>query len=381
MVHEARFKVVACGRRWGKTEMGKLAVIHTAREGGVAWWIMPSYRMADDVWRSLKTTLHTGWREKNEQSHTIIMPSGGSIRVRSGDDPDSLRGASIDLVVLDEAAFLRESVWTSALRPALSDRRGRAMFLSTPKGIGNWFYRLYGYGLDPTRTEWQAWQFPTADNPHIPPDEIEAARRDLPDRVFRAEYLAEFIEDSGGVFREVLQSATAPFGSPPEPGHRYVIGVDWGRVDFSVAIVIDATDGRMVAMDRFNGINWALQRERIVSLAQTWKPAAIWAEENSIGGPNNEELQARGLPMKRFNTTQSSKDDLIMTLAVALELGKLAILADPVLIHELQAFSMERLPSGRFRYSAPSGDNDDTVIALALAYHASQFSGSSLRFG
>jgi len=159
LAHPARFKVVACGRRWGKTETGKIAVIETAARGGVAWWIMPSYRMADDVWRSLKTTLAGAWDEKNEQGRTIVLPGGGVIRVRSGDDPDSLRGASLDLAVLDEAAFLRESVWTSALRPALSDRRGRAMFLSTPKGAGNWFYRVFGHGIDPTRTEWQAWQF------------------------------------------------------------------------------------------------------------------------------------------------------------------------------------------------------------------------------
>lgn len=380
LAHLARFKVVACGRRWGKTETGKIAVIETAARGGVAWWIMPSYRMADDVWRSLKTTLAGAWDEKNEQGRTIVLPGGGVIRVRSGDDPDSLRGASLDLAVLDEAAFLRESVWTSALRPALSDRRGRAMFLSTPKGAGNWFYRVFGHGIDPTRTEWQAWQFTTADNPRIDPREIDAAQQDLPERVFRTEYLAEFTDDAGGVFRNVTHCASAPMQSVPDGGHRYVIGIDWGRVDFSVAIVIDASSGRMVAMDRFNGIGWALQRGRIAALAATWQPSAIWAEENSIGSPNIEALRAEGLPVHGFNTTNASKDDLINTLSLALERDKLAILPDPVLLHELQAYTMERLPSGRYRYSAPPGGHDDTVIALALAFYASQFSGASLRF-
>ncbi len=355
-------------------------MIECALNRGSAWWVMPSYRMADDVWRSLKATLADHWQEKNEQQKLIILPGGGSLRVRSGDDPDSLRGASLDLVVLDEAAFLREQVWTSALRPALSDRRGRAMFLSTPKGIGNWFHRVFGYGLDPTRAEWQSWQFPTAANPRIAPDEIEAARLDLPERVFRAEYLAEFTDDSGGVFRNILPCATASTLSAPEPGHRYALGIDWGRVDFSVAIVIDKTDQKMVAMDRFNGVGWALQRGRLATLAANWQPEAIWAEENSIGGPNIEALRAEGLPVQAFTTTNASKDDLINGLALALERGRLQIIPDPILLHELQSYTLERLPSGRFRYSAPSGGNDDTIIALALAYYAAQYAGSSLRF-
>ncbi len=378
--------MVACGRRWGKTETGKIAVIETASRGGTAWWIAPSFRMADDVWRSLKSTLSGAWDEKSEQQRLITLPGGGVIRVRSGDDPDSLRGSSLDLAVLDEAAFLRERVWTSALRPALSDRRGRALFLSTPKGVGNWFYRIYGYGLDPTRPEWHAWQFPTADNPRIAVDEIAAAQRDLPERVFRAEYLAEFTDDAGGVFRNVLTSATARLDAVPEAGHRYTVGIDWGRVDdFSVAVVIDMTsdadEAQMVAMDRFNGIGWTLQRGRLATLAAKWHPTAIWAEENSIGGPNIDALRAEGLPIHSFTTTNASKDDLINTLALALERGKLAIQPDPVLLHELQSYTLERLPSGRYRYSAPEGSHDDTVIALALAWYAAQFGGASLRFG
>jgi len=361
--------------------MGKLAVIESALRGGVVYWIMPSYRMAEDVWRSLKGTLQSVWVEKNEQQRLIVLPGGGLIRVRSGDDPDSLRGMGLDLAVLDEAAFLRERVWTAALRPALSDRRGRALFLSTPKGIGNWFYRIFNFGFDPARPDWQSWQFPTLDNPRIDPGEIEDAQRDLPDRVFRAEYLAEFLDDSGGVFRNVLTATTAPLDTMPLAGHRYVFGVDWGRVDFTCAIAIDATESRMVAIDRFNRIGWASQRARLVTLAQRWQPHAIWAEENSIGGPNVEALRSEGLPIFGFVTTSASKDDMITALALALERGKLTIQPDPVLLHELQTYTQTRLSSGRYRYSAPEGGHDDTVIALALAYQAAQYGSASLSFG
>ncbi len=359
-----------------------MAALDTAQTGGIVWWIMPSYGMAVDVWRDLKRSLNGRWEEKNEQQRTIILPGGGLIRVRSGDDPDSLRGSGLDLAVLDEAAFLREPVWSSAIRPALSDRRGKALFLSTPKGR-NWFWKIYGYGLDPNRPEWQSWTFPTADNPHIAPEEIEAARADLPERVYRQEYLAEFTDDSGEVFRSVTERATVAPQPAPTAGHRIVFGVDWARIDdYSCVAVLDATTRQLVALDRFNGIGWALQRGRIAVLAERWKPVTIWAEANSIGSPNIEALQADGLPIYPFTTTAASKDDLINSLALALERDRepLTIIPDPVLLHELQSYTLERLPSGRFRYGAPPGGHDDTVISLALAWHAAQYSGVSIRF-
>ena len=118
----ARFRVVACGRRWGKTELGKVALLDCARRGGFGWWIAPSYGMADEVWRSLKGTLEDVWTDKDEQRRRIELPGGGVIQVRSGHEPDALRGAGLDLAVLDEAAFLPEGVWTAAVRPSPTGR-------------------------------------------------------------------------------------------------------------------------------------------------------------------------------------------------------------------------------------------------------------------
>jgi hypothetical protein len=106
----------------------------------------------------------------------------------------------------------------------------------------------------------------------------------------------------------------------------------------------------------------------------------IWAEANSIGGPNIEALQAEGLPVNAFTTSASSKPTLIESLALAIERGELALLRDPVLLGELQAYTVERLPSGRFRYTAPPGAHDDTVIAAALAWYGVNHSGTSISF-
>jgi phage terminase large subunit-like protein len=372
--------VVACGRRFGKTETGKILMIDRALTGRVCWWISPTFRMADDVWRSLKTTLDGEWIDKNEALRRIDLPGGGVIRVQSGHDPDALRGAGLDLAVLDEAAFLHPDVWHAAIRPALADRRGEALFLSTPNGR-NWFWGLYMLGHNAAHTQWQSWRFPTSANPLIDPAEIDAARDLLPEHLFKQEYEAEFLADAGAVFRNVDAAATVDPGDTPDPDERYVFGVDWGRDnDYTVIAVLASKAQRMVALDRFNEIGWGLQRGRLVTLYEKWRPAVIWAEANSIGGPNIDALQAEGLPVSAFTTSVSSKPPLIESLALAIERGELALLRDPVLIGELQAYTVERLPSGRFRYTAPPGAHDDTVIAAALAWHGLTHSGRIISF-
>jgi len=361
--------VVACGRRFGKTELGKIALIERALEHRLCWWISPTYRMAGEVWRDLKHTLAEITVDKNEALHRLQLRDGGVIMGRSGHHPDSLRGLGLDFVVLDEAAYLHPNLWPSIIRPALADRRGEALFLSTPRGK-HWFWSLWMLGQNPANTDWQSWRFPTSANPLIDPAEIDAARQLLPDRTFREEYLAEFLTDSGSVFRRIESAATVPPETEAQPGETYIFGVDWARDrDYTCISVLAVESRRLVALDRFNEIGWALQRGRLQALAEKWQPAAIWAEANSIGGPNIEALQAEGLPVIPFTTTSASKDPLIQSLALALERGELAILNDPVLIGELQSYQQVRLDSGRYRYAALPGQHDDCVISLALAWH------------
>lgn len=375
MCHPARFRVVVCGRRWGKTELGKVALIDTARQGGHCWWIAPTYGMADAVWRSLKAALEGVWLAKDEQRRRVELPGGGVIQVRSSHEPDALRGAGLDLAVLDEAAFMPEEVWTGAIRPALSDRLGRALFLSTPNGM-NWFQRLYQRGLDPLAADWQSFHHPTRSSLLIPPEEVDATRLEMPARWFRQEYEAEFIEDAGQVFREIDRLCTAQ-PSGPQPGARYVAGIDWGRVDdFTAFAVFDVEARRLVALDRFRQVSWAQQRDRLKTLVARWRPDVIWAEANSIGSVNIEALQQCGLPVRPFQTTSRSKGPLIEGLALAMERGDISLLDDPVLKGELViSYTLERLPSGLYRYGAASGAHDDTVIAVALGWHGVRHGG------
>jgi hypothetical protein len=372
--------VVACGRRWGKTELGKVLLIEHAALGKACWWLSPTYRMASQVWRDLKAASGTLAVHVSESERRIDLRGGGHVAVRSTHAPDYLRGAGLDFAVLDEMAFMERSVWTQVVRPMLLDRRGGALFLSTPFGR-NHFWELFTVGLDAEEPDWSAFHFTSYDNPLIDPAEIDALRRVTPDRIFREEYLAQFIADSGSVFQDVRAAATAPPDAVPTRGQRAVAGIDWGRDgDYTAIAVIDAESGVMLALARFRGESWARQRQKLAEICARWTPAVIWAEANSIGSVNIEALQRDGLPVRPFMTTPRSKAPLIEALALAIERREIALLPDETLLNELAAYTLERLPGGGYRYGAPPGLHDDTVIATALAWHGARFGGAGLAF-
>jgi len=363
----ARFKVLACGRRWGKTRLGVNECLDVAAQGGRAWWVAPTYKMSEVAWRPLRRIASQAGAELRKVERQAIFPGGGWVAVRSADNPDSLRGEGLDFIVMDECAYIRERAWTEALRPALSDRLGRGMFISTPAGR-NWFWRMYQRAA--TDDEWAAWSFPTSANPYIEAGEIEAARATLPEQTFRQEYLAEFVEDAGLVFRNLR----ACIGIPPaqaDPNRRYVMGVDWAQQkDFTVLTVMDSATAQVCEIDRFNQIGWDVQRGRLAALAEKWDVGHILAEANSIGGPNIEQLQSEGLPVRGFTTTNQSKQEIVVALQLAFEREQIIIPDDDTLLAELESFEAERTPSGKWQYRAAEGFHDDMVISLALAYEA-----------
>ena len=337
--------------------------------------------MASQVWRDLKAAVrHIKGIRISEIERRIDDSAGGMIAVRSSHDPDFLRGDGLDLAVLDEAAFMEARVWPEIVRPMLATTQGRALFLSTPFGR-NWFWDLYRLGLDDKEPDWKSFQFPSGSNKLIAREELESIRRQSSEQVWRAEYLAQFDDDQGQVFRGIRAAVRPAPTQTPLEGHRYVAGIDWGRsIDYTAIAIIDATARQLVALDRFNQVGWSLQRGRLQALTEHWGAHIIWAEANSMGEPNIEALQRAGLPVRSFVTTAASKLPLIETLALAIERGYLGLLDDPVLLGELAGFSLERLSGGGYRYGARPGHHDDTVMALALAWYAVEHSGALIEF-
>lgn len=194
----ARFKVLAAGRRWGKTRLGVWLCLEKAWLGGRAWWIAPTYSMALEGWKDLRNIGVEYGTIIKESEKTIITPTGGMVSIKSADNPDRLRGAGLDFVVLDECAFMKENTWAEVVRPTLTERQGGALFISTPKGY-NWFEKLYHEAEN--REDWERWQIPTYSNPFVPKTELDIARKEIGSYLFSQEYLAEFVELTGGMFQ------------------------------------------------------------------------------------------------------------------------------------------------------------------------------------
>jgi len=365
-----RFNVLDCGRRWGKTVFGIDRAIAPEVLRYPVGWFSPTYKMLLDVWREAERITAPITRRKSVQDHRLEFITGGLLEFWSLDNDDAARGRKYKRVLIDEAAMVRRlmDVWNFVIRSTLADYGGDAFFMSTPKGR-NGFYNLWTLGQDPNSPEWMSWQMPTMVNPHIRPAEVEAMRTTMPERVFRQEILAEFLDDAGGVFRNVAACVAAVNQAGPTDGHSYVIGVDWGKLnDFTVLSVIDANARALVYVDRFNQIDYTVQMGRLRALCERFGPVAVVVERNSIGEPLIEALVRMGLPIVAFQTTNASKTAIIDALGLAFERGDIQILNDPVLINELQAYEMERLPSGLLRYAAPEGLHDDCVMSLALAW-------------
>lgn len=194
-----RFRVLVAGRRFGKTYLALTELCQAAwGRGRTAWYVAPTYRQAKRIaWSELKQLTREYWASKpNETDLTIQLTSGGTISLRGADNYDSLRGQGIDFVVLDEFASMAPAAWTEVLRPALSDRQGRALFIGTPRGY-NHFYDLYREVQE--RPHWATFQFTTEQGGNVAKEELESATHELDERTYRQEFQASFENLTAGL--------------------------------------------------------------------------------------------------------------------------------------------------------------------------------------
>lgn len=368
---KARFRVLCCGRRFGKTTVALDLIADHLIAGHLVAYFAPAYRMTDEVWTKAEKMFAPLIKRTRKDEYRLDLLNGAVFECWTA-GRETVRGRAYHFVVIDEAALVASSsLWYEAIRPLLADYQGSALFASTPRGR-NWFHSLFSLGLDPSQDDWQSWQFQTAHNPYIKAEEVEDAREHMPERAFKQEYLAEFLEDGGSVFRGIDAVCISEYEPIAEDGKQYVFGVDWGKSeDFTAISVMDIT-GRQVVLDRFNQISYNVQRDRLKALYERFKPILILAEANSIGAVNIDALQAEGLPVRPFYTSGASKPALIEAFNLAIEREQIQLLNDAILKSELQAYEMSRTASGHWQYNAPVGAHDDTIIATALSLYAVQ---------
>lgn len=194
-----RFSFLRAGRRWGKTRLGvAICVDRVLEEPGGYFWATPTYPLAEEGWEVLSIYADAIPRTRIEEAHQRVrFPGGGWVQIRSADRPYSLRSRGLRGVVLDEAAFMKPAAWT-AVRPSLTDFKGWALFISSPNGM-NWFYDLEKKNVE--RRGWTVFHYPSWTNPALDREEIEEARLDLGETLFRQEYGAEYLEEVGTIFK------------------------------------------------------------------------------------------------------------------------------------------------------------------------------------
>jgi phage terminase large subunit-like protein len=307
-----RFKVVAAGRRCGKSRLSAVTLLIEALncpEGSSVMYVAPTLGQARSIIWDL---LHDLGRPVIKSSHVnnleITLINGRKILVRGADNPDSLRGVSLVYLVMDEVAFIKQDVWEKILRAALSDKKGRALFISTPSGR-NWFYDVFKLGQEGTDEEWKSWHFTTADNETIDPKEIEAAKRSLSSFAFKQEYLSSF--DTAGA--DVFKQEWVKKGAEPSNGS-YVIAIDLAgfediaagsqnkkRLDeTAIAIVKVADNGDWFVKEIQHG-RWDIKDTcfRILKVIKEYEPIQIGIER---GTAKNAVMTVLQDMMRQYNT-------------------------------------------------------------------------------
>jgi phage FluMu gp28-like protein len=343
------------GRRFGKSLISQTISIETAVNKKRVAYITPTYQLGKIFFKEIVDLLPIEIYSKNESDLVITFITGGSIRFFTGERLDNLRGLKFHLAVIDEASFIPnlEDGWLNSIRPTLTDYKGKAIFLSTPKGK-NYFFSLFSKA----EPDWQSFKFTTYDNPYIDPQEIDDARRQLPEVVFEQEYMANPAENAANPFgSQHIRKCLHPVTTMPVVAY----GIDLAKsVDWTVIVGLDE-DGNVAYFDRFQ-MDWHNTKQTILRLPK----CPILVDSTGVGDPILEDLQREGVMIQGLKFTSSSKQQLMEGLQAAIHQGKIGY-PEGIISQELEVFEYQYTATG-VKYSAPSGFHDDAVMALALAW-------------
>lgn len=358
---KARFKVIMAGRRFGKSLISQSKATEVMLDGKFVAYVTPTYGLAkvfyDEMIREIPPSIIAS---SNKSDLQINLITGGTISFFTGERPDAMRGRKFHLVIIDEASYLKDlkDAWNAAIRPTLTDFKGEAIFISTPRGK-DFFNSLFDRGNNKESTDWESFRFTSYDNPYIDPSEIDMAKMELPENAFRQEYLAIPSENVANPFGmdNIQKNVIKKLSDKPS----VIYGIDLAKTtDWSVIIGLDG-DGNMSHYDRFQ-LDWTATKDKIRALPRS---VVKHIDSTGVGDVIVEELQKEMSNIEGFKFTSSSKPQLILSLIKSIEEGKIKYTED--LVDELSVFEYKLGVSGHVKYEAMSGYHDDKVIALALA--------------
>jgi len=367
---EGKYFVVSIGRQFGKTLLGENQALKWAIENK-NWkvgWVSPTYKQCKKVFKEVVRALgKCPFVVRINNSDLIIeFDTGSVILFYSAEAYDTIRGETFDGLICDEFAFFKPAAWDEVLKATVLVKGKKVLIMSTPKGK-NQFYKVFNLAND--NPQYKSFFGTSYDNPFIDPEEIEDARRSLPEHIFKQEYLAEFLDDGSSVFRNINEC----INQANKTNHLFA-GIDLGRADDWTVLTIVNDQDEEVYSNRWRHMDWSAIINNIVAVLNKYKPKTL-VEANGAQDAIFEQIRnAVNYPktsIKPFVTTSKSKQAIVEDLIVGFENKELSIIGYDWQVSELQTFTYEyNLKTRAIKYSAPAGLHDDYVMSRAITRHA-----------
>jgi PBSX family phage terminase large subunit len=373
-----RFRVVVAGRRFGKTHVSiRELAYHASQPNQEVWYVAPTYRQAKQiVWKKLKYKLQDlRWISKaNESELAITLKNGSTISLKGADNADSLRGVGLNFIVLDEFADIDPEAWYEVLRPTLADKQGKALFIGTPKGIGNWAHDIYMMNMEAPH-QWSSHSYTTIDGGQVSADEIEQARQDLDERTFRQEFLATFETYTGRIFYNFdRKTHVKPFETQTTRDLDVVyIGMDF-NIDPMSAVVFVRQGDTLHAIDEIRMYS-SNTKEIVEEINSRYAKSKIWVypdpasrqRKTSAGGFTDLTiLQNAHYVVKCPNSHNPVRDGInAVNARLKNERGEIKLFFDPKCKHTIECMERYTYKEGT---SQPDKDSGYDHMADAVRY-------------
>lgn len=387
MEHPKRVVYVGAGTKTGKTvAFGLLAAKYLLENPNheVAWvgpWLPRARTGYEHIRAALAAPLRAGYGKAQDQTMTITLANGARLTTFTGEKPDAIYGGRFHLVLVDEATRQKEAVF-HAVRSTVTATGGKIRFaFNTDRTRRHWAIREFLRAQAGAEESYGFVTLPTSRSPYVKAADIEQARRTMPPVIFEALYNAVVMADRASVFRTIDacvngEPMPGPEGSgilhaePWVSGRHYVLGVDLARLhDWTVLTILDASSGRVVYVERFTGVPWGIQRQRVRAAWLRYGRCRLIVDATGVGDAVVEEMVREGLPVEPFVFSASSKAQAIENLVVAIENKELSFPDLPTFLLELEVFEFKERAHGPLGYGAPEGAgyHDDVVMSLSLA--------------
>jgi len=330
-------------------------------------YITPTLKLSKLFFKELCESLEPLIRLANKSDLYIEFVTGSNLQFFSAESEDSIRGFQFHRLIVDEASFMKPDLFDTILRPTVLINGKTVVLCSTPNTASGFFHQHYQLGLDELYPQYKSRKITIFDNPFVSKDEIEVIKNTIPERVFKQEYMSEFLDGDGAVFTNYKNC----IGVGRLTG-KYYAAIDWAREIDSTVLTIINEFKEVVSINRWTGLDYTVQVDMVVKILNKWKPLMTISEENNIGQVVNELLKKQYTgQIKRITLDNSFKREIIENLIVAFETKTIMIPDDENLLNELSWFSVTYNPQTQtVKYGAKSNLHDDCVISLAYAYHA-----------